>query len=443
MRHVDNSHLTYGRRAHTLGEVEEEARVNNRGWGRSFRLAVAVFATVALGSLVAPPQVEASYPHQNPGLTPCGDGSNPVTLFRSYYLRDSSNLIWGLVEARYSAYCNSIWTRATNLRGSGTGYAPAADLYSNETIIVYNCPNTACQVDTMTDSNDHLPSKGSTGWSRQVDLPRGANLGTPASRQPAAFRSIVTLHAGSTYYTFDMGIEPLWDQLDNGFRNEPANRSHNELLTCRNGISRCASWGETKAGGYRTIAYYLDSSLDHPLHPATGVSVKADMRAIIGYWNVAAFHDPTFVECTAGLPLCLFAPLAVVLAPDTDLRVRGKLGVTIPDGVWDCANGPRYPTDDIKCGPTLALATYRIIVLNNDLVNFAHGCSDADTGCTAGDGRILLSHEMGHAEGLGECDMGFGAMCAVKAAGGNDMASGPRYFRPQWTDKQGLVAAYP
>jgi hypothetical protein len=37
----------------------------------------------------------------------------------------------------------------------------------------------------------------------------------------------------------------------------------------------------------------------------------------------------------------------------------------------------------------------------------------------------------------------FVPMQPVTAAGRDDMASGPGYFHPQWTDKQGLAAAYP
>jgi hypothetical protein len=397
-----------------------------------------LLACVALGAS----PVRASYGHQDPGLTPCGDGSHAITLFRSYYSRDSSGLIWGLVEVRYSSYCNSIWTRVTNLRGSGTGYAPAASLNVDATIKVFNCPLSACLVDTATDTNMSLPSKNSAGWSLQVDLAAGANKGAPASKQPPAFRALATLRAGTSQITFDMGVEPIWDQLDNGFqRNGPQYRMNDVTLTCQNGISRCASWGETSAGGYRTIAYYLDSSLDYPKHVSAGVSVKADFRTLIGYWNLAAAHDPTFVECTGGLPLCLLAPVTVVLLDDADQRVAGKFAVTVPDGVWDCSSGP--PSSDVKCGPTLALATHRSIFLNNDLDTFTHGCSDSDTGCTGSDSRKLITHELGHLEGLGECDMGFGTICAVTASGRDDMASGPGYFRPQWTDKQGLAAAYP
>ncbi|MFN8629384.1 MAG: hypothetical protein U0838_03410 [Chloroflexota bacterium] len=125
----------------------------------------------------------SAYDNTNPAATVCGDTSHPVYTLRDFYLR-YNNLIYAKLEIRWSKYCNTVWTRAINLTGTGTGYAPARSLTSDEKITVYNCPKESCAVHTETETGDVLPSNGSTGFSHQFSIPAPGTTGSPAAPQP-------------------------------------------------------------------------------------------------------------------------------------------------------------------------------------------------------------------------------------------------------------------
>jgi hypothetical protein len=121
---------------------------------RAFAVAAIAFL---LGSLVATagPAYASSYNDTNPGTTVCGDGSHTVETARKFYIRMGSSVLARL-ELRWSDYCDTVWAKVVNLTGSGSGYASARSLTSDETIYVYSCPYSTCLVDSQTEFNDVL-----------------------------------------------------------------------------------------------------------------------------------------------------------------------------------------------------------------------------------------------------------------------------------------------
>jgi hypothetical protein len=187
----------------------------------------------------------------------------------------------------------------------------------------------------------------------------------------------------------------------------------------------------------------LVNSLPNPHGTA---NLRTDTLNALSAWAAGALHDPLFTEC----PACTetTAPVVVKLVDesqvcDIDLKCS-YYAVTVDDGTFDCTQGP--PDPSIKCGSTLALRLHRTIKIamqtNKD---FSDKC--AADGCAEGtvDFRLLISHEVGHVYGLGECDMPFGAICHTTAnvTKGTDTGGGKAYWTPQTFDKQGLLVAYP
>ena len=393
-------------------------------WGRLLLVASLASAVVSF----APPPVAAAsaWNNTNPGATICGNGSHTVSDWRSYYIRGGS-LIYAMVTIRYSDTCHTVWTRVTNLTGSGAGYATARSLISDETVTVYNCPKSTCQTGTTTYYGDSLPANGSAGWSNQLDLPAGQMMGSPVSQQPPTVRSRGVIHDGSTQFSMDTGMEPAWTQDDNGFRNElPPRQTDSTVLTCLNGVSRCVSWAEPAGGGYRTLNVMVDSTFPTML--------QQDMADIIGSWNVAAPRNPLFVICTTS---CTSA-VDVLYRPNTDPDLAGAYAVTIPTNEVDCHSLI------LTCGPSTAL--YNKVTVKIGIKTWDHYCGTSDVGCrTLGhdDDRSLISHEWGHVEGLGHCDLQGTAMCGVTAYAGADWGGGITFWHPQIQDKWAIVAAYP
>jgi hypothetical protein len=387
-------------------------------------LLVALIVATAGWGIV--PASAAGYNDTSPGTTPCGDGSHAVDNLRSYYIRNSSSVVFGRVDIRYSSYCNTVWTRVVNMTGSGSGYASARTLTADEYIAVFTCPMASCLVDSTKATGDSI-APGKWGFSHQLVLPAGSTLnGAP---QPPTVRPIGWVHNGTSTYSRDGGRWPWWTILDNGFNNYTETRlSDAQIYTCDNSRANCMSWGETSAGGARSLQVYLDPNLHNNLGTA---DIFDDMTGtIVPAWNNVAVTDaPSFTVCTA---ITCVEQIYVLLAPPTDSAFVGNnyAAVTIPDS----NSGPN----------TMA---HRTIKIRNTL-SFSHACGTADDGCTVGgDDRPLISHEYGHAYGLGHCDRYSGVLCNLGVAPGpekpNDYLNGNMHWVPQTGEILALKKLYP
>jgi hypothetical protein len=70
---------------------------------------------LTLSSFVMAPPVQAMpYDGTNPGATPCGDGSHPVTILDTAIIYGGNGNRIGRVELRQSAYCATVWSRVYN-----------------------------------------------------------------------------------------------------------------------------------------------------------------------------------------------------------------------------------------------------------------------------------------------------------------------------------------
>ena len=176
---------------------------------RATRWAVGV-ATVLLLS-VSPRSgmaLATSYNNTNPAATPCGNGTHPVKVWATSYIYSGSTAI-ALVELRRSDYCNTVWTRITNLTSTSVSVA--------ETTEIFSFPDPADRVG-LTSSYDSLRAHGVfpyQAWSNQLDYPHAS---PPSSRATGSIYwsgSWRAVYAGST--PAGAGVLPSWTQEANNF----------------------------------------------------------------------------------------------------------------------------------------------------------------------------------------------------------------------------------
>jgi hypothetical protein len=133
--------------------------------------AAAAISTTMLAVTPVATLAVSIYDNTNPGTTPCGNGSHTVVNKYSSYIYNSAGKILALQEFRYSAWCNTVWTRITNESGRGSGYAPATDITSHESFMLANsCPPYLCdymQSDTEIDTLHRYGTSPYQGWSYQ------------------------------------------------------------------------------------------------------------------------------------------------------------------------------------------------------------------------------------------------------------------------------------
>ena len=376
------------------------------------------FALVLAGALagsttLAWPAVghAVDYNDTNPAATPCGDGSHPVEDWQSSWIRNTSGLIIALVEVRRSDYCNTVWTRVTNETGRGSGYATGATEAVTENIYLYSCPLGSCLVSHLA-ATDTLYKFGTVpyqGWSHQHCIPTGTNLGSPAAKQPPAFQGTALVSYGGTNYGGGVGFQPVFTHLTAGYPNNP--------LSCDNSTNReCKSWGEG-SGSFATVYARLDSSLSGALG---GIDLGSDFsNTVVPIWNSAWTHNPLILMCSSCTEQIL-----VELTP-------------LPPGLY------AQTTDDNNTATLPEIMLHRTIQLGA-AVTWDHHCNSSDSGCnTSGpgfscDARVCISHETGHAEGLGHCGFDFGVMCQVSST-----AHGTAFWHPQPQEVLGLQTVYP
>jgi hypothetical protein len=136
-------------------------------------IALAAALTIGTAMLAVTPLATlavSNYDDTNPAATPCGSNSYNVTNKYSSKILDSAGRILAQQDFRYSASCNTVWTRITNESGRGSGYAPATDLVAYERFML---ANSCAYCDTMqsnSEEHDTLHRYGTfpyQGWSMQ------------------------------------------------------------------------------------------------------------------------------------------------------------------------------------------------------------------------------------------------------------------------------------
>jgi len=355
----------------------------------------------------------AGYNDTNPATTPCGDGSHPIAKGQQRWISNGAGLKIALLEVRKSDFCNTVWTRITNESGRGAGYAPAQTITATSRTYVYTCTLSTC-VEPHAVSTDTLKPYGVSpyqGWAHQLVIPAGSNLGAPPAKQPPSFRgTAIIVYAGTTYVS-DVGIEPVYTQFSN------AMGSATEPWSCDNTLNHeCKSWG-TPGGTFRTIYARLDPSLSGSVgSPDLGSDFEDIVRPL---WNAAWTHNPLVLMCTS-----CSEQILVKLAP----LQQGWYSST-----EDNSNEPGIP--EIMVHRTIVLAT---------AVTWDHICGTTDVGCTTSspgfgcDARVCISHEMGHAQGLGHCPHDWSVMCSS-----NQAVHGTAFWTPQASELLGLKVLYP
>jgi hypothetical protein len=315
------------------------------------------------------------------------------------------------LELRWSDFCDTVWAKVVNLTGSGTGYASARSLTSDETIYVYSCPYSSCLVDSQTELNDVLPSNGSSGWSHQLDVPAGGTIGSPAAKQPPSVRFKGTVTTGGTNYTYDSGIIAFWNWSNSG----------GSTPTCNNSATyRCVWWGEP-AGDNANVWYELTSSLSSTTGSA---DLAADLKNIIfPGWSEKSARSPKLSWCNTP------CTENVLVSAVPSSQMSGLAGATAINGN----------------SATPALLQQGYMKFANDLGDFDHSCGTADDGCAGGnsDDRPLLSHETAHSLGFGHCNLNNGAVCWASSTLANAYKDGNMFWTPRARDIMALKAMYP
>jgi hypothetical protein len=188
-------------------------------------------------------------------------------------------------------------------------------------------------------------------------------------------------------------------------------------LSCNNTTNNeCKSWGET-AGSFATIDARLDPSLSAGLG---GIDLGADFASmVVPAWNGAWTHNPLILMCST----CAEQILVEL--------------TSLPAGTYG------QTADNNNTGSIPEIMLLRTIQLGS-AATWDHHCNSADSGCnTSGpgfscDARVCISHETGHAEGLGHCGYDFGVMCQTSAT-----VHGTAFWHPRPQEILALQTTYP
>ncbi len=197
-----------------------------------WRAASVAILLMASSLVFAPPVLALPYDGTNPGATPCGDGSHPVTILDTAIIYSSTGARIGRVELRQSAYCATVWSRVYNESSSTFNL--------RETIILYSSPNvTGATSYPITDNS--IPPGGSA-WSKQY-------------RDRPAFRAKGEIYQGGAWRPAQTDPSLMWSQREGNYADSPPTQPY----TCGDAANPCVRW-RTNLDGTPITLYYLNSS---------------------------------------------------------------------------------------------------------------------------------------------------------------------------------------
>ncbi len=179
---------------------------------------------------------------------------------------------------------------------------------------------------------------------------------------------------------------------------QEANKYPSSPQSCDNTPTNvCVRWPKTSNNLSVTVLVLFDTSLS-----GANLDLAADGRnVVIPDWNGIAARNPHLASCSCQNEGIFVQRVA--LAPGTYSNFGGTQTNAVP---------ALFTSGDIKMS---TLVTW----------NHSLSCPDA-THC---DDRAAMSHEMGHAEGLGH-------------TGFTQSVMGGLFYNPQTNDRQGIVAIY-
>jgi hypothetical protein len=369
------------------------------------------------------------YDDTDPASTTCGNGSHTVRTWHSWFaIKSSTNKIYARLDIRRSAYCDTVWIRATNLTGTCGDCASEQSITVDIQIFVYDCPSTTCYANGKTKTGQVLPNKNDTAWSNQFQLPLPGVIN--GAKQPPTIQGRIYVKTGGvSCCSADTFMAPIWthnrNQIDLG---DLGGGPNDPVLSCRNTTSNNCEWWGQSGGASVTVLYLLEPSLDTVSN--ANVSLKDDIKnVLLPAWSDLQPDSPHLTYCTN--PATCNPDVAVFVG--SAQYMGGAYGM-FTDTTVTSTQPAKFVFGELRVNDPARVGTV-----------WNHSCGAVDDGCgnPAWDDRIAISHEVGHSLGLGHCGLDRGVMCHTAGSPDELWSEGTSFWTPQGRDEAGILAVYP